>query len=133
MSGAKAIPVSSDGIRRQRVVRPPTTADVVQTSILASLSDKHRITKGGVKFNALKISKVKQLYQEAVGRVINSKTGNLTAMEAASRVTMMYNINIAEIDRPRIKASVNNNIRAAKVVIPMIEILSDHDQVTATA
>jgi hypothetical protein len=54
-------------------------------------------------------------------------------MEATSRVAIMYNINIAEIDRPRIKVSLNNNLRVAKALIPMIEILSNHEQVTAIA
>ena len=51
-----------------RATSPLTTVDnvqVVDTSILASLSNRHRITKGGVKLIQLKIVERKQFYHEA--------------------------------------------------------------------
>jgi hypothetical protein len=74
-----------------------------------------------------------QLYQEAVGHVANCKTGNLTTTKVASRFAMMYNINIADIDRPRIKALVNNHLKVARALMHMIEALSKHEHITATA
>ena len=133
MSGAEVNPGGFEGRRRQHAVSTPTTDDVVQTSLLASLGDIHRITKGGVKFNVLKPTEVKQFYQEAVGHGLNCKNGNLTAMEAAFRVAIMYNINVAAIDRPRIKASVNNHLKAARALRPMIEALSEREHITASA
>ena len=114
MSGVEIIPVGSKGRRCKHATSTPTTEDVVQKSLLASLGDKHRMTKGGVKFNVLKPIEVQQFYQEAVVHVLNCGTGNLTAMEAASRVAMMYNINVADIDRPRIKGSVNNHLKRSQ-------------------
>jgi len=67
------------------------------------------------------------LYHEAVGHVINDTTSNLTSMEAASRVAMMYNINIAKIDRPMIKASINNHPKVAKFCMSMSEVLYEHE------
>jgi len=99
MSGAKTIPGGSKGRRRKHEASTPTTDDVVKTSLMASLGDRHRITKDGVKFNVQKPIEVKLFYLEASGHVLNCETGNLTAMEAASRVAMMYNINVTDIDR----------------------------------
>jgi len=105
MSGAEINPGGSKGRRRKHASTTPTTDDGVQMSLLASLGDRHRITKGGVKFNVLKPIEVKQLYQDAVEHVMNCKTRNLTSMEAASRVAMMVNINVTDIDRPQISDS----------------------------
>ena len=54
MSGVEIIPGGFEGRRRKHAATTPTTDDVVLTSLIASLGHKHRITKGGVKFNVLK-------------------------------------------------------------------------------
>jgi hypothetical protein len=93
MSGTQIIPGGFEGRRHKHAATTPT-------SLLASLGERHRITKGGIKFNVLKPIKVKQFYKEVVGHVLNCKIVNLTAMEAASCVAMMFNINVTDIDRP---------------------------------
>ena len=55
MSGAEIIPGGSKGRRRKHATSTPTTDDVVQTSLLASLGE----TKGGFKVNVLKPIEIK--------------------------------------------------------------------------
>ncbi len=59
MSGAEIILGGSEGRRRKHAALTPTTDNFVQTSLLSSLGDTHRITKGGVKVNVLKPIEVK--------------------------------------------------------------------------
>ena len=111
-----------DGImppRREVAVSPPSTLEIfeiVETSMLASLSERHRITKAGLKFADLTNKERKQFYKEAVDHVVNCPTANLTAFEAAMRVAMLYNIVVADCDRGRIKTTVNSRLVAAKEI-----------------
>ncbi len=119
MSGANMFLGRSARACRERTVEAPMTADTLQNankSILASLSARHRITKGGIRFNKLLLCEIKQFYQEAIDHILNCSTGNLTAMESASRVAMTYNIIIEVCDRGRIKTTVNNRLKAAKAL-----------------
>ncbi len=84
--------------------------------MLASLSERHRITKVGLKFADLTNKEMKQFYKEAVDHVVNCSTANLTAFEATMRVAMLYNIVVADCDRGRIKTIVNSRLVAAKEV-----------------
>ncbi len=61
----------------------------VEPSILASLSDMHRMTKAGISFGYLSIVERKQFYIEAADDVLSCPTGNLIASEAARRVAMV--------------------------------------------
>ncbi len=58
-----------------------------EPSILALLSDKHRITKAGICFRKLSMVERKQFYKDADDQVLSYQTGNLIALEAAHRVT----------------------------------------------
>ncbi len=67
-----------DGLTRQRravVVSPLSTTlenfQNVESSILASFGDKHRQTKGGIKFTSLNIRERKELYVRVVDHVFN--------------------------------------------------------------
>ena len=105
--------------RREVAVPSPSTLEnfeIVETSILASLSERQRITKAGLKFADLTSKERKQFYKEAVDHVIDCPTANLTAFEAAMRVAMLYNIVVADCDRGRIKTTVNSRLVAAKEI-----------------
>ena len=84
--------------------------------MLASLSERHRLTKAGLKLAHLTSKEKKQFYEEAVNHVLNCPTANLTAFEAAMRVAMLYNIVVANCDRGRIKTTVNSRLVAAKEI-----------------
>jgi len=108
--GGAVIPSVSDRLRRERPVSYETSADTMHTadeSLLTSLCDMHRITKAGVKFNQLSYAERKQFYKEAVDRVLNCPTGNLTAFDGACRIAMMYDIVIADCDRGNMKSTIN--------------------------
>ena len=73
-------------------VVPLSTADNLKNaelSLLASLSDRHRMTKAGISFGFLSMVERKQFYKEAVDQVLSCQTGNLSASEAARRVALM--------------------------------------------
>jgi len=109
-----------DGLTRPRramIVSPSSTTIEnfrnVEPSILASFSDRHRQTKGGIKFTSLNITERKEFYARVVDHVFNCPTTILTLFEATYRVAVSYNIVIADCDRIRIKASVNNHLKVA--------------------
>ena len=129
MSGVIMNPGSSVGCHSGSGVVPLSTADNLKNaepSILASLSDRHRMTKAGISFGTLSMVERKQFYKEAVDQVSSCQTGNLSAAEAARRVALMYAINILECDKAKIKVTVYSRLRAAKlmddivVVVPVI-------------
>jgi len=103
--------------RREVAVSPPSTLEnfeIVETSILASLSERHRITKAGLKFADLTSKERKQFYKEVVDHVVDCPTGNLTAFETSMRVAILYIIGVVDCDRGRIKTSVNSRLVAVK-------------------
>jgi hypothetical protein len=58
-----------------------STADnlpAAQPSLLASLRDRHRITRSVICMNMLSITERKQFYNEAVDLVLKYQTGNLS-------------------------------------------------------
>jgi hypothetical protein len=98
---------------------PLSTADKLpnaEPSILASLSERHCFTKAGISFNKLSMIERKQFYKEAVDHVSNYPTGNLSASEATRRVAMLYNINIPDCDRAKIRVTVCSRLRASKAM-----------------
>ncbi len=98
---------------------PMSTADnlpIAQQSLLASLRNKHRITKSGIYLNTLSITEMKQFYKEAVDLVLNCPTGNLSGLEATRRVAMVYGINIAECDKTKIRMAMNNRLRSSRTI-----------------
>ena len=100
-----------------------STADnlpTAQPSLLASLRDRHRITKSGIYINMLSITERKQFYNEAVDLVLKCPTGNLSGPEAARTVAMVYGINIAECDKARIRVPMNNRLRSARTIAGFI-------------
>jgi hypothetical protein len=114
--------------------RTADNVQVVDPSILASLSDRHRITKGGVKFNQLTIAERKQFYHEAVQEILAFVSRNLIANAGAYRVASAYNIRIVTCARGRIKLSVNNRLEAARALIGHVNSLASSETVaTPTA
>jgi hypothetical protein len=110
MSGVDGIMIGSTSPPSERETSPTTTADsiqVVDNSILSSLSDRYCITKEGVKFNHLTVKERKQFYHEVVQEILSCVSRNLTANVGAYRVASAYNISILNCDRGRIKPSVN--------------------------
>jgi len=110
-----------DGVTRPRrkvAVSPPATLEnfeIAETSILASLSERHRITKAGIKFVDLNNKERKQLYKEVVDHVVDCPTENLIAFEASKCVALSYIIVVTDRDRERIKTTVNSRLVAARV------------------
>jgi hypothetical protein len=93
MSGVAGV---IDGLmrpRREVPVSAPSTLEnfeIAETSILASLSESHRVTKAGIKFDDLTIKERKQFYKEFVDHVVGCTTKNLIALEATMRVALSY-------------------------------------------
>ena len=114
MSGVDVIPDGSKRPRRQKhAVSAPTITAETQ-SLLASLSERHRKTKRGFKFDSLTIGERKEFYEETTDYVLKCpEARNLTSFQAASRVALRYNIIIADHDRGRIKATVCNRLKVA--------------------
>jgi hypothetical protein len=103
--------------RREVPVSPLATQkklENVETSILASLSERHCITKAGTTFVDLTSKERKQSYKEVVDHVVDCTTTSLTAFEAVMRVALSYNIVVADCDRGNIKTIVNLHLVAVK-------------------
>ena len=101
--------------RREVAVSPPSTLkkiEIVETSIFASLSEGHRITKAGNKFADLKSKERKRFYKEDVDHVVDCPTTHLTAFDAAMRVAILHKIVVVDCDRGRIKTTVNSTLVA---------------------
>jgi len=64
-----------------------------------------------------------QFYEEAVDQVLSCQTGNLSASEAARRVALMYDINILECDKAKIKVTIYSRIRAAKSMDDVVVVV----------
>jgi hypothetical protein len=115
-------------------VVPMSTADNFENaepSILASPGDMHRITKAGISFGKLSMVERKQFHKESVDQALSCKTGDLSASEAARRVALMYNINIVECDKAKIKVTVYSRIRASKA-LDDIDVVVPSEPVVAT-
>jgi len=96
---------------------PPSTLanfEIVETSIIASLSERQRITKAGLKFADLINKERKPIYKEVVDHFVDCPTANLTASEAIVRAAILYNIVVAYCDRKRIKTTVNSRLVETK-------------------
>ena len=103
--------------RREVAVSPPSTLEhfeIGETSILSSLSQRHRITKAGLRFADLTRKETKQSYKEVVDHVVVCPIANLTAFEAAMRVAILYKIVVVDCDDGMIKRTVNLRLVAAK-------------------
>ncbi len=86
MSGVASSLDGSEGHHSEGGEIPMSTAGnlpVAQPSLLASLRDRHRITKAGIYMIMLSITERKQFYNEAVDLVLNCPTGNLSGPEGA--------------------------------------------------
>jgi hypothetical protein len=119
MSGVDVSFEGFAGPRSESEVMPLSTADNLQhaePSILASLSDRHRLTKAEISFDKISMIERKQFYKEAVDHVSNYPTGNLSASEVARRVAMLYNINIPDCDRAKIRVTVCSRLRSSKAM-----------------
>ena len=114
-----------------------STADnlpAAQPSLLASLRDRHRVTKAGIYMSMLSITERKQFYNEAVDLVLNCPTGNLSGPEAARRVGLMYGINIAECDKAKIRVAMSNRLRSARAIAGfLVDVTSEPADIAATA
>ncbi len=61
-----------------------------EPSILASLSDKHRMTKAGISFGILPMVEGNQFYMEDVDEVLSFPIENFNASEARCRVGVRH-------------------------------------------
>jgi hypothetical protein len=116
MSGVAINLGSFVGCHRESGVVPLSTAENsknAEPSILASLSDKHRMTIAGISFGIFSMFERKQFYMEVVDEVLSCPTRNLIASEAARRVALVYGINIADCDSAKIKVTLYSRLRAA--------------------
>ncbi len=114
MSGVASSLDGSAGHHSESGEKPMSTADnlpAAQPSLLASLRDRHRITKAGIYITMLSITERKQFYNEAVDSVLSCSTGNLSGLEAARRVALVCGINIAECDKAKIRVAMSNRLR----------------------
>ena len=103
--------------RREVPLSLPSTIknlEITETSILASLSERHRITKSRIKFDDLTIKDRKQFYKEVVDHVVGCSTKNLTMFKAAMRVALSYKIVVANCDRGSFKTIAKSRLAAAK-------------------
>jgi len=102
---------------------PLSTADKLQNakpSILASLSERHRLTKAGIRFDRLSMIERKQFYDDHVSKC---STGNFGVSEVARQVAMLNNINdIPNCDRAKISVTACSRLRASKA---MDELFAD--------
>jgi hypothetical protein len=137
MSGFDVNFEGSAGPRSESEVMLLSTADKLQnaeTSILASLSDKHRLTKAGINFDKLSMIEMKQFYNEAVDHMSSCTSGNLSASEAARRFAMLYNINIPYCVRAKIRVAVCSRLKSSKAMDEFVADLPfEADVDTATA
>ena len=118
MSGVADVLDSLTKPRREVAVFPRATLEnfeIFETSILASLSERHRITKAGIKFADLTNKERTQFYKEVVNHVVDCPTENLIAFEASKCVALSYIIVVTDRDRERIKTTVNSRLVAARV------------------
>ncbi len=138
MSG---VPFSLDVSARQYSesgVMPLSTAGNMQNAeplLIVSLREIHRITKTRIYMDMLSIKERKHFYNETVELVLECPTRNLIAPnEAPRRVAMLYDINIAECDRAKIRVKTSNYLRAAKMIAGLLDdIPSEPTDVDATA
>ena len=137
MSGVAINLGSSVGCHSESGVVPLSTADNsknAEPSILASLSDRHRMTKAGISFGVLSMIERKQFYMEAVDEVLSCPTGNLSAAEAARKVALVYGITIADCDSAKIKVTVYSRLRAARAMNEfVVDVPIEPSAIVATA
>ena len=137
MSGVAINLDNSVGYHSESGVVPLSTADNsknAEPSILASLSDMHRMTKAGISFGILSMVERKQFYKEAVDEVLSCPTGNISAAEAARKVALVYGITIADYDSAKIKVTVYSRLRAARAMNEfVVDVPIEPSVIVATA